>query len=66
MSEPLPGTAFPWLSVIGMGEDRLEALPPASRAALDEAEVVFGAPVIWLWPGLRRLPVRGCGRCPLA
>ncbi|MFT8585195.1 precorrin-6y C5,15-methyltransferase (decarboxylating) subunit CbiE [Acetobacter papayae] len=44
MSEPLPGTAFPWLSVIGMGEDRLEALPPASRAALDEAEVVFGAP----------------------
>ncbi|MFT8890439.1 MAG: precorrin-6y C5,15-methyltransferase (decarboxylating) subunit CbiE [Acetobacter papayae] len=45
MSDPHPpGTALPWLSVIGMGEDRLEALPPASRAALDEAEVVFGAP----------------------
>ncbi|QUJ76337.1 precorrin-6y C5,15-methyltransferase (decarboxylating) subunit CbiE [Sulfitobacter albidus] len=34
----------PWLSIIGLGEDSLDALPPASRAALDAAEVVFGGP----------------------
>ncbi|MEQ6249660.1 precorrin-6y C5,15-methyltransferase (decarboxylating) subunit CbiE [Sulfitobacter sp. HNIBRBA3233] len=34
----------PWLSIIGFGEDTLDGLPPASRAALDAAEVVFGGP----------------------
>lgn len=34
----------PWLSIIGLGEDSLEGLPPASRAVLDAAEVVFGGP----------------------
>jgi precorrin-6Y C5,15-methyltransferase (decarboxylating) len=33
-----------WLSIIGIGEDRAEALPPASRAALQGAEHIFGAP----------------------
>lgn len=33
-----------WLSIIGIGEDRAEALPPASRIALDRAAHVFGAP----------------------
>ncbi len=32
----------PWLTVIGLGEDGPEGLPPASRAALDAAEVVVG------------------------
>ncbi|MBN7787015.1 precorrin-6y C5,15-methyltransferase (decarboxylating) subunit CbiE [Ponticoccus gilvus] len=32
----------PWLTVIGLGEDGPEGLPPASRAALDGAEVVMG------------------------
>jgi precorrin-6B C5,15-methyltransferase / cobalt-precorrin-6B C5,C15-methyltransferase len=36
--------ADPWLSIIGLGEDGLNGLPPASRAALDGAEIVFGAP----------------------
>jgi precorrin-6Y C5,15-methyltransferase (decarboxylating) len=33
-----------WLSIIGIGEDRAQALPPASRLALEAAEHVFGAP----------------------
>lgn len=34
----------PWLSIIGMGEDGPAGLPDASRAALDAATIVFGAP----------------------
>ncbi|MGI3187335.1 precorrin-6y C5,15-methyltransferase (decarboxylating) subunit CbiE [Nioella aestuarii] len=34
----------PWLSLIGLGEDGLNGLPPASRDALDAAEIVFGGP----------------------
>ncbi len=34
----------PWLTLIGIGEDGLEGLTPASRAALDRAEIVFGGP----------------------
>lgn len=34
----------PWLSIIGLGEDGPAGLPPASRDALDRAEIVFGAP----------------------
>lgn len=33
-----------WLSIIGLGEDGLAGLSPASRAALDAAEFVFGGP----------------------
>jgi len=36
--------ADPWLSIIGLGEDGLNGLSPASRAALEAAEIVFGAP----------------------
>ena len=32
------------MSIIGIGEDGLSGLPPASRAALDAAQAVFGAP----------------------
>lgn len=32
----------PWLSIIGLGEDGLDGLTPASRAALDRAEILFG------------------------
>ena len=32
----------PWLSIIGMTDDSATGLPPASRAALDAAEVIFG------------------------
>ena len=38
MSEP------PWLTIIGVGEDGPDGLPPASRSALDAAEIVMGAP----------------------
>lgn len=34
----------PWLSIIGMVDDNATNLPPASRAALDAADVIFGAP----------------------
>ena len=34
----------PWLTLIGLGEDGLAGLSPASRDALDGAEVVFGGP----------------------
>ena len=33
-----------WLSIIGLGEDGLDGLTGASRAALEAAEVVFGGP----------------------
>lgn len=42
---------LPWLTLIGIGEDG--ALPPAARAALDAAEVVFGGP--------RHLALAGAG-----
>lgn len=34
----------PWLAIIGLGEDGPPGLGSASRDALDQAEVVFGAP----------------------
>jgi precorrin-6B C5,15-methyltransferase / cobalt-precorrin-6B C5,C15-methyltransferase len=39
MSEP---SAFPWLTIIGIGEDGLSGLSDASRKALARAEIVFG------------------------
>lgn len=36
--------AEPWLTIIGLGEDGLPGLPDTSRAALAEAEVIFGGP----------------------
>lgn len=36
--------ADPWLHIIGLNEDGLAGLSSISRAALDKAEVVFGAP----------------------
>ncbi|MEO1193986.1 MAG: precorrin-6y C5,15-methyltransferase (decarboxylating) subunit CbiE [Pseudomonadota bacterium] len=42
-----------WLTIVGLGEDGLERLPPASRRVLDEAEVVIGATRhLALLPGL--------------
>ncbi|MFC2969092.1 precorrin-6y C5,15-methyltransferase (decarboxylating) subunit CbiE [Acidimangrovimonas pyrenivorans] len=41
MSDP---SCDPWLSLIGLGEDGLNGLTGASRAALDAAEIVFGGP----------------------
>ncbi|MBD3665548.1 precorrin-6y C5,15-methyltransferase (decarboxylating) subunit CbiE [Sulfitobacter aestuariivivens] len=32
----------PWLTIIGMADDTAEALPPASSAALADAEVIIG------------------------
>ena len=34
----------PWLTIIGLGEDAPENLPPASRKALEAADVVMGPP----------------------
>ncbi|MFA3918320.1 precorrin-6y C5,15-methyltransferase (decarboxylating) subunit CbiE [Ruegeria hyattellae] len=34
----------PWLTVIGLGEDGPDGLPPASRHVLDAAQVVMGPP----------------------
>jgi len=34
----------PWLSIIGVNEDSADGLPPASRAAIDAADIVFGGP----------------------
>ena len=34
----------PWLTIVGLGEDGPAGLPPASREALEEAEIVAGAP----------------------
>ncbi|MDD8024454.1 MAG: precorrin-6y C5,15-methyltransferase (decarboxylating) subunit CbiE [Paracoccaceae bacterium] len=36
--------ADPWLTIVGLGEDGLEGLPNASRAAVQTAEVIFGGP----------------------
>lgn len=36
--------ADPWLTIIGIGEDGPAGLSPASRTALDRAEVIFGGP----------------------
>ncbi|MBA4324292.1 MAG: cobalamin biosynthesis bifunctional protein CbiET [Rhodobacter sp.] len=36
--------ADPWLTIIGLGEDGLAGLSPASRAALAAAEAIFGGP----------------------
>lgn len=43
----------PWLTIIGLGEDGLAGLPPASRDALDLAEIIFGGP--------RHLELAGAG-----
>jgi precorrin-6Y C5,15-methyltransferase (decarboxylating) len=32
----------PWLTIVGVGEDGPDGLPPASRRALEEAEIVMG------------------------
>jgi len=45
--------APPWLTILGLGEDGPEGLPPASHAALALAEVVMGAARhLALLPGL--------------
>ncbi|MCT2539845.1 precorrin-6y C5,15-methyltransferase (decarboxylating) subunit CbiE [Sedimentimonas flavescens] len=36
--------ADPWLTIVGLGEDGLEGLSDASRAAIAGAEVIFGGP----------------------
>lgn len=43
----------PWLSIIGMSDDSVTSLPPASRAALDAADVIIGGP--------RHLELAGAG-----
>ncbi len=43
----------PWLRIIGIGEDGAGGLPDASRAALKDAEIVFGA--------VRHLELAGVG-----
>ncbi len=35
-------TSTPWISVVGLGEDGLDVLPPAVRTLIDGAEVVIG------------------------
>ncbi|MEX0368304.1 MAG: precorrin-6y C5,15-methyltransferase (decarboxylating) subunit CbiE [Ruegeria sp.] len=37
-------TEAPWLTVVGLGEDGLDGLSPASRQVLDRAEVIMGPP----------------------
>ncbi|WP_025050270.1 bifunctional cobalt-precorrin-7 (C(5))-methyltransferase/cobalt-precorrin-6B (C(15))-methyltransferase [Sulfitobacter noctilucae] len=34
----------PWLTIIGMADDNVRGLPPASRAAIDAAEMIIGGP----------------------
>ena len=34
----------PWLTIVGLGEDGLKGLGPASRTALERAEIVMGPP----------------------
>jgi precorrin-6Y C5,15-methyltransferase (decarboxylating) len=48
-----------WLSVIGIGDDGPEGLSPASRALLDEAEIIIGADRHFV-----RLPDDGRERIP--
>ena len=36
--------AAPWLTIIGLGEDGPDGLPPASRSALERAELIIGPP----------------------
>ncbi|WP_313801326.1 precorrin-6y C5,15-methyltransferase (decarboxylating) subunit CbiE [Sphingobium sp.] len=44
----------PWLTIIGIGEDGLDGLSTAARAALEEATLIAGAPRhLALLPGLR-------------
>ena len=44
---------FPWLTIVGLGEDGAAGLIPAARAALDAAETVIGPPRhLSLLPGL--------------
>ncbi|KAF0227337.1 MAG: precorrin-6Y C5 15-methyltransferase / precorrin-8W, partial [Beijerinckiaceae bacterium] len=40
MADPVPPR--PWLSIVGIGEDGLDGLTSGARAALDEADIVFG------------------------
>jgi len=43
-----------WLTIVGLGENGPDGLPPASRRALDKAEVVMGAKRhLALLPGLK-------------
>jgi len=35
---------LPWLTIIGLGEDGPEGLPPASLRALQQAEIIMGPP----------------------
>ncbi|MET3723065.1 precorrin-6y C5,15-methyltransferase (decarboxylating) subunit CbiE [Sphingomonas trueperi] len=45
---------LPWLTIIGLGEDGADGLSAAARAALEKAELVFGATRhLSLLPGLR-------------
>lgn len=46
----------PWLTIIGLGEDGPAGLSPASREALDAAEIVFGAPRHLELAGVRGQP----------
>ncbi|CUK06356.1 Precorrin-6Y C(5,15)-methyltransferase [decarboxylating] [Ruegeria denitrificans] len=34
----------PWLTVLGLGEDGLDGLPPASRQVLERAKIIMGPP----------------------
>jgi precorrin-6Y C5,15-methyltransferase (decarboxylating) len=34
----------PWLTIVGLGEDGPDGLPPASRRAIEDAEIVVGPP----------------------
>ena len=34
----------PWLTIVGVGEDGAEGLPPASRIAIQQASVILGPP----------------------
>ncbi len=36
--------AEPWLTIIGIGEDGLSGLSPASRKAIEQADSIFGGP----------------------
>ena len=37
-----PQSCAPWLSIVGIGEDGPDALSPAARALVDQAEVLIG------------------------